>query len=212
MVAQIPLLWQLTDLFCAMGLGFLYGFLYLLLCGLLRKKPAAPFAAEIPRVFGTEQRLRRRRQLQKKLRKTVVFLAQALFAFTCCIFTRAWVLTASRAAQLRWSMLVGVVLGFRAFFAGMLPVLKHVQKKIARICAPVRKLCGGIAARSHRHRLQARERHRLRFQKREDRRTERQNARLQAEQAAMQQKNQKEFEKIGQKELQIQRKVYYNNL
>ena len=140
MVAQIPLPWQLADLLCAMGLGFLYAALYLLLCRLFCRRPLRPPPQGSVCVYGTPQRYRRRRQRQKKRRKAAAFAGQLLYAMTCCFFTWAWILTESRAAQFRRSMAVGIVLGWMAFCCGVLPGLRRIGARLRRLTAPARRL------------------------------------------------------------------------
>ena len=120
MVAQIPLPWQLTDFLSAMGLGFLYMGIYVLLQRVWHRR-ASVLPVRTISVYGTPQKNRRRAQRRRRVRKSVAFCMDAVYAVICCVFLRAWVLTESRAAQLRWSMIAGVVLAYRGrYLSGLL--------------------------------------------------------------------------------------------
>ena len=216
MVAQIPLPWQLADLISAMGLGFWYAAVYLLLCRMCRRRPSRPLPEGTVCVYGTPQQRRARARRQKKRRKAEAFVGQLLYAVLCCLFTRAWILTESRAAQFRGSMAVGIVLGWTVFCCRVLPVLRRAEKRLCRLGAPaVRLLRRCRDARATRAQA-AREKRRLRYEQRMQRRKARLQQRPAAEKvkkpSEQNRKSRKEFEKNEQKQLQTAARVYYNNL
>lgn len=211
MVAQIPLPWQLTDFLSAMGLGFLYMGVYMLLQRIWHRRASA-LPVRIIGVYGTPQQNRRRTQRRKRVRKTVAFCADTLYAVVCCIFTRAWVLTESRAAQLRWSMVVGVAVGCAAFGCGVLPMLHCYGRRLRRLTVPLARWLNRQKAKRHGWILAGRERRRLQRERHELRLQQKKNNRKQPVVPTAAQKNAAELEKSEQKRLQTTGRVYYNNL
>lgn len=220
MLAQIPLTWQLTDLLAALGLGFLYGALYLVLRGLARAlaphRPAKTRAAH-------------------RHRRVALLLADGVWAAAGAIFTRAWVLTDSHAAQLRWSMVLGALAGCGIFWLGAAPVLRRqaalvrrcgraLGAALARLLAPLGRALYRLWRRLRRLGLPGRERRRLAYERQSKKRAAAQQAKQQARQQRRQdrlqkrgqtpaaEKNLPETEKSAQKQLQSPQKVLYNNL
>ena len=70
----------------------------------------------------------------------------------------------SRAAQLRWSMIAGVVLGCTAFGCGVLPVLRRCGCGLRRFAAPLIHWLDRQKVKRHAWSLAGRERRRLHFQ------------------------------------------------
>ncbi len=193
MVAQIPLPWLLTDVLCAMGLGFLYGFVGWL-AGLLPQR----------RLRG-----RRARQLQRMLRYT----SQAAAAVAAVFFTQAWVLTGSHSAQVRWFIVLGVAVGFAAFWLGVARVLDSWLaagcRVVGAVLDPPLKLAKKCRRRLHLWALPRRERHRVAYEKRARHRAER---RKKIKESKKTKNNSENMQENFQKELQSPRVVYYNNL
>lgn len=194
MVAQIPLTWQLTDFLSAMGLGFLYGGFYCLLRALCPAKRQGRFVLDF------------------------------FWGAVCVFFTRAWVLTASHAAQVRFGIAAGAAAGTAAFAYFARPVLRRLRQRLLR---PVRRLerkarlwAGALCAARQRRRE-------IRRQKTAGRRrrpgggTRQRRAGPHAERGkkdGVRQKSRisktdtKKVQENAQKELQTNRHVYYNNL
>ena len=212
MVAQIPLPWQLTDLLSAMGLGFLYAGVYALLCRLFRRRACQLLPGDAACVYSTPQQRQRQRRRRRKRRKAAAFTGQILYAAACCFFTRAWVLTESRAAQFRWSMAVGIVLGWAVFYKTVRPVLHRMEQRLLQLTAPGRRLARRWKTARHTRTLAAREKRRLRYAQREERLRHNSEARKKKAESQRTSQNEKEFEKNEQKRLQTTAKVYYNNL
>ena len=208
MMAQIPLPWHLTDLLCAMGLGFAYSAVYALLRRVFRR-------SEIPHtgVFAPHPQQRR---WKKRRRRYSFMTGEALFAALCILFTRAWVLTGSHAAQFRLSMAVGLTAGAAAFFYGVRPVLRRWAKAGLYAAAPLRRLCGALYGFFRCRRLVRRERRRIAWENHRTKREERLKKHLQAAAKAERTKNskksQKDLQENPQKELQNPPQIYYNNL
>lgn len=183
-MAQIPLTWQLTDFFSALGLGFLYGAVYFIL-----------------------------RSLSPR-RKMVRLIVDVLWASGCAVFTRAWVLTESHAAQLRWTMVLGVLAGCLVFWQAVAPSLRRFFRFIySRLLLPVRNAAARAGHFIKRIGIGRRERHRKHWEKRQEKRQ----LRLQQQEEKQNQKKEKEkkgktMAKSDEKELQKSQKVYYNNL
>ena len=211
MVAQIPLPWQLTDLLSAMGLGFLYMGIYVLLQRVWHRR-ASVLPVRTISVYGTPQKNRRRAQRRRRVRKSVAFCMDAVYAVICCVFLRAWVLTESRAAQLRWSMIAGVVLGCTAFGCGVLPVLRRCGCGLRRFAAPLIHWLDRQKVKRHAWSLAGRERRRLRREKHEASLQQKKIRKNKQGTPATVQKNAEEFEKSEQNRLQTTGRVYYNNL
>ena len=195
-----------------MGLGFLYAGLYALFgrlcrCGVFRSAPVKAIC-----VYGTPQQRSRRIRRQRKRRKAAAFAGQMLYAVLCCFFTRAWILTESRAAQFRWSMAVGLLLGWAAFYRRMLPVLQRAVRCWRRLTAPVRRLARRWKTAQHTRALAAREKRRVRYERREERLKHCRKERKTGHGVEKCPKNQKDFEKNEQKQWQTAGRVYYNNL
>ncbi|MBQ8610758.1 MAG: hypothetical protein IJ412_03505 [Oscillospiraceae bacterium] len=208
MMAQIPLPWHLTDLLCAMGLGFAYSAVYALLRRILHR-------SEVPctGVFAPRPRQRR---LQKRCRKYSFMAGEAIFAALCVLFTRAWVLTGSHAAQFRLSMAAGLAAGCAAYFYGVQPVLRRWVKMGLHAVAPLLRLYTAVNDFFHRRSLARRERRRLVWEKRQKKRAEllenRLRAAAQAEKRNDIEKSKKDLQENPQKELQNPAQIYYNNL
>lgn len=213
MMAQIPLPWQLTDFLCALGLGFLCGGAYDLLRGAVR---------QLLRVAGR----RGRRRAWRPATHAGRFVADALWAAGCALLLRAWVLTGSHAAQLRWSMVLAAVAGCGLFFLTAAPLLRQLAAALRRVTAALRRFVWRLLApplrffgrqwrRLRRLRLPGREVRRRAWERRDT--ASRQAAaaraqRLQQKKAARLQKKSPPAEKNPQKELQTPRRMYYNNL
>ena len=183
MAVQIPLPWQLTDFLCALGLGALYGAVY-------RWGGLLPWE-----------------RLHGRTRKLLMGVGELLWTLAAALFTRAWVLTGSRAAQLRWTAVLGILLGLTAFRAGMAPALKRLDSLLLRLFSPLRRLFVrvGRAADAARKRRAARmERKKPRSKKRVKKAV--------ADGMCSDEKSRKKYSGNAKKELQNKMKMYYNNL
>lgn len=209
MMAQIPLPWQLTDMLCAMGLGFLYAAVY----AVLRRLAGSRSAPRKRVVFsvGAKQLRRLRRS-----RRVLGAAGEALLAAACVFFTRAWVLTASHAAQFRWSMALGLAAGFAVYWRGAAPVLRCWGQCFFRLTAPLRRMGGALRRFSHKRNLMRRERRRLTWNKRQEQRQTVLQKRLSSENVTRRASNTqnlgKEMQKNQKNRLQNPQRIYYNNL
>ena len=196
MAVLIPLPWQLTDFLCALGLGALYGAVYR--WGVL---------------------LLPQGRLRKKARRVLTGVGELLWTLAAALFTRAWVLTGSRAAQLRWTVVLGILLGMAAFHAGMVPVLKRLDDLLLQLFSPLRRLFFRVgraaAAVRSRRRQTAQKRQTMRAARRERRDADRMKKATDSRRSHGKKngkKSQKIFPENAKKELQSKEKMYYNNL
>ncbi len=195
MAAQISLPWLLTDVLCALGLGFFYAALYWLFSRLLPKRRKRPGPAV------------------RRTRRRLLYLADGLWAVGAVLFTRAWALTDSHAAQLRGAILLGVAVGCAAFWLGAAPVLRRWSNALAwvarRVLLPPLTQLQKLLAWLRRRLLPRREHRRIRWEKRALRR---QKAAADRPKRQKDPQTEKLFQKNSEKELQSPGVIYYNNL